>query len=59
MKKLLSGLLVTISVAMLIWIGISYIEIICKNMSPNPEYNDNNIIVNAVEWANDYYGYED
>lgn len=59
MKKLLSGLLVTISVAMLIWIGMSYIEIICKNTSPNPEYNDNNIIVNAVEWANDYYDYED
>lgn len=59
MKKLLSNVLVTISVAMLIWIGMSYVEIVCKNTSPNPKYDDNNIIVNVVEWANDYYGYED
>ena len=59
MKKLLSNVLVTISVAMLIWIGMSYVEIICKNTTPNPKYDDNNIIVNVVEWANEYYGYED
>ena len=59
MKKLVSNLLVVISVAMLIWIGTSYVEIICKNTSPNPEYSDNNVIVNVVEWANEYYGYED
>lgn len=58
MKKLVSNLLVVVSAAMLIWIGTSYVEIICKNTSPNPKYSDNNVIINVVEWASEHYGYE-
>lgn len=55
--KFIGNLLMIVSVVFLLWCGVSYGEIICKNTSPNPEYSENNIIVNAVEWANDYYGY--
>ena len=58
MKKLLSNLLVFVSVVFLLWCGISYGEILLKHGGPNPEYSDKNIIVNMVEWANEYYGYE-
>ena len=39
-----------IAIALALWIGASYIEICSKNMSRNPQYNEYNIIVNAVEF---------
>lgn len=58
MKKLLSNLLLIISVLFLLWFGISYGEIICKNTSPNPKYSKNNIIVNAFKIVDNNYDYE-
>lgn len=57
MKKLLGNVVTFISVVFILWCMVCYGEIVCKNTSPNPDYADNNIIVNFVEWANERYGY--
>ena len=31
-----------ISVTLLLWVGISTLEIACKNLEPNPEYTEIN-----------------
>jgi len=52
--KTLKDILIILNVIFLIWLGLSYIEIISKNLSPNPTYSEYNIIVNIVDWANEY-----
>ena len=44
MKKKLSNLLYTISVIILIWLGLSVVEIANKNMY-SKDYSDYNIII--------------
>ena len=56
--KFVEKVLVTISVVFLLWCGISYGEILLKHNNSNPEYSEKNIIVNFVEWANEYYDYK-
>lgn len=53
MKRLLSSLLYTTVILAFIWGMASYIEIICKNTSPNPKYSEYNIIVNLVTYADE------
>lgn len=59
MMKFLSNAVVTLAVIMMIWFGMSYIEILCKHYGPNSEYSDKNIIVNIVEWASEYHNLND
>lgn len=56
MKRMMNVLMM-ISVVLMIWSGISYIEILCKNDKPNPQYSSNNVIVNVIKWADNYFGY--
>lgn len=54
MKKLLKVLKVTaiaLEVALVAWGFACWIEIVCKNMQPNPQYSDWNIIVSSLEDA--------
>ena len=44
MKKKLSNLIYTISIIMLIWLGISVLEIANKNMY-SKDYSDYNLII--------------
>lgn len=37
-KKIFSWTLTTLCILFLLWIGISYIEVISKNLSENPQY---------------------
>lgn len=46
--KLFKNLFTVTCYAFLIVICISYIEIICKNVNPNPQYSSWNIITNFV-----------
>lgn len=45
MKKIIENIIYTICLLMLTWGLLSYVEIIAKNGSPNPQYSDNNLIV--------------
>lgn len=56
--KFVGNLLTILTVIFMLWCGVSYGEILCKNTSPNPKYSKNNIIVNMIEWANNRYDYE-
>lgn len=45
MKKIIENIIYTICLLMLTWGLLSYVEIIAKNGSPNPQYSDYNLIV--------------
>jgi hypothetical protein len=51
MKKFIENIVIGISIILLVWIGLSYGEILCENLKPNPQYSKYNAIVNIVEWA--------
>ena len=59
MKKIIKYAWIALTIIVFAWFTMSYIEILCKHNSPNPEYSEKNIIVNVVEWAADYYDYND
>ena len=42
-----------ISIIIIIWFTGSFIEIITKNVNPNPTYSKANIIVFLINWANE------
>lgn len=39
MLEVLGNIITAVSILFLVWIGISYIEVISKNLNPNPEYS--------------------
>ena len=45
MKRIISTLLLALSITLIIWFGCSYIEVISKNLEPNPEYSKYNFFV--------------
>ena len=49
-KKLLKNISWLIVTICLMWIIMSYGEIIVKNVNPNPQYSDWNIITNFIEY---------
>lgn len=49
-KKLLKNISWLIVTICLMWIITSYGEIIVKNVNPNPQYSDWNIITNFIEY---------
>ena len=51
MKKFVENIAIGISIILLVWVGLSYGEILCKNLKSNPQYSEYNVIVNMVEWA--------
>ena len=51
--KLLEKLFRMTCIILLIWLFLSYCEIIIKNQSYNPVYSNHNIIVNFVETFSD------
>ena len=51
MKKFIENIVIGISIILLVWIGLSYGEILCKNLKPNPQYSEHNVIINIAEWA--------
>ena len=52
MKKLLEKTICMISIISMLWMMVSYVEILCKHNGPNPTYSEANIIVKLVEEAN-------
>ena len=43
MRKLLWGIMLTVSVILLLWVGLSWFEVACKNLEPNPTYSAFNL----------------
>lgn len=48
MKKFINNLITAVSIIMLGWIILSFVEINVKNVNPNPTYSKFNIIVEFV-----------
>lgn len=53
-SKLLDKMTTVIAIILVIWLGLSYMEIITKNTRINPVYNKGNAIIMMVEWAEDF-----
>lgn len=53
MSKFIDKICVGILITFILWIGASYVEILCKNLDQNPEYSDYNIIVYFTEEAHE------
>ena len=51
MKKFLSNAITTISVIFVAWIVLSWIEVCCKNTTPDPQYSPLNLLVILLENA--------
>jgi hypothetical protein len=52
MKKLLWAVAMTISILVIAWFGASYIEVVAKNNTENPQYNKYNAFEMIVEYNN-------
>lgn len=52
-SKLFNKMTTVITIILVVWLGLSYMEIIVKNTRANPVYNKGNVIVMLVEWAED------
>jgi len=52
-KRTISALLLILSIALILWFGCSYIEVISKNLEPNPEYSKYNFFVIAFNTQED------
>ena len=52
MKKVVSNLTNVICVVFLLWLALSYVEIVCKNVRPNPQYSNYNFLIRVT-------GYQD
>lgn len=48
-KKCFSNLLLLAGAVMLVWFMLSYFEILCKNVTPAPEYSNNNFFIIFME----------
>lgn len=53
--KFITNLWIIINVVLIIWCGVSYIEILCKHWNQNPDYSDMNIIITVTDWAAEYH----
>lgn len=52
-SKLFNNMITVITIILVVWLGLSYMEIIAKNTRANPVYNKGNAIIMLVEWAED------
>ena len=50
MLKMLKKTYAVTAVIILVWLSLSYIEILSKNIFGGATYNDYNIIVNAINY---------
>lgn len=48
-KKAIWTVTITISILVIVWFGMSYIEVISKNNNENPQYNKYNVFELIVE----------
>lgn len=48
-KKCFSNLITAAAVVVLAWFALSYFEILCKNVTPAPEYSNNNLFIIFME----------
>lgn len=54
-SKLFDKITTVITIVLVIWLVLSYMEIIAKNTRINPVYNKGNAIIMMVEWAEDFW----
>ena len=54
-SKLFDKMTTVISIILVIWLALSYMEITIKNTRTNPVYNKGNAIIMLVEWAEDFW----
>lgn len=56
MTKALKNIYLSFTIIILIWLLLSYIEIISKNIFGGATFNDYNIIVNSINYFNKFNG---
>lgn len=50
-SKLVNKMTTIITIVLVVWLGLSYMEIIAKNTRVNPVYNKGNVFIMLVEWT--------
>lgn len=58
MKKIMSLVVDTIIIGMLVWGAMSYMEIISKNVRPNPEYSNYNLFIKMTKTVDKIYSFK-
>lgn len=53
-SKLISKGIAILSVVLVIWLFLSYVEIVTKNLKENPTYNENNLIIVIIDVMEEY-----
>lgn len=51
MRRLFWALLLAVSIALTCWIGVSYIDVVTKNQTDNPQYLPGNIFELMVDYC--------
>jgi hypothetical protein len=51
MKKMIERVLVVIMLVVFIWVALSYAEVLCKNLTPNPTYCEWNLFEILIDKA--------
>jgi hypothetical protein len=51
MKKMIERVLVVIMLVVFIWVALSYAEVLCKNLTPNPNYCEWNLFEILIDKA--------
>lgn len=54
LSKLISKGIAILSVVLVIWLFLSYVEIVTKNLKENPTYNENNLIIVIIDVMEEY-----
>ena len=49
MKQFISGIIAIIACLVLVWFAMSYIEVLYKHWSPNPQYSSTNFFSIMLE----------
>lgn len=50
-SKLFNKMTSVLAIILVVWLGLSYMEIIAKNTRMNPVYSKRNAIIMLVEWT--------
>lgn len=51
MKKMIERVVIIMMVLVLMWLALSYAEVLCKNLTPNPNYCEWNFFEILIDKA--------
>ena len=50
--KVIEAIILIVSILLILWAGISWIEVISKNLEPNPQYSPINLFALLIKGGN-------